>query len=271
MMKYSKYNERQVAATNEEIEMDLKNPEDDDYLSNWNEEWDNKGESHDMYDDYDNPDDYSYPHRMIRSFMRGMGIFVTLDIFLYYLDWLTNVAALRVSISFDDITKLMTLYVMFVYYIITLVKGSKSLHAPIDISLFICIAFFIFELISNSIVRTTKVALKITKKPIFFNVIITGYLFSLFWWFDVIFIVALYSDISSVPKSDAFTASVFATSGMVGRGARLYRLIKIIQQYKIDSERRKRRKQELEWIALMEYGDYIYLYIFIYVYIYIYI
>ena len=42
---------------------------------------------------------------------------------------------------------------------------------------------------------------------------------------------------------------------MVGRGARLYRLIKMIQQYRIDSEKRKRYYQELEWTALMENGD----------------
>jgi hypothetical protein len=211
-VKYSKYNERQVAATNEEMEMDLNKPEEAEDLNNWRDEWDKGDGDYDGYNgDYDNPEEYSYLHRIIRSFMRGMGIFVTLDIFLYYLDWLTNVAALRVSISFDDITKLMTLYVMFVNFIITLTRGSKSLHAPIDISLLICIAFFIFELISNSIVRTTKVALKITKKPYFFDIIITGYLFSLFWWFDVIFILALYSEISFVPQSAAFTASVFAS------------------------------------------------------------
>ena len=73
----------------------------------------------------------------------------------------------------------------------------------------------------------------------------TGYLFSLFWFLDLIFIAATYAEILSLPSQTVFENSAFGGSSMVGRGARLYRLIKIIQQYRSDTEKRKRNKQEL--------------------------
>ena len=72
-----------------------------------------------------------------------------------------------------------------------------------------------------------------------------GYLFSLFWSLDLIFILATYAEIVSFPPRTVFQNAVFSGCSMVGRGARLYRLIKIIQQYRIDNEKRKRYNQEL--------------------------
>ena len=72
-----------------------------------------------------------------------------------------------------------------------------------------------------------------------------GYLFSLFWSLDLIFILATYAEIVSFPPRTVFQNAVFSGCSMVGRGARLYRLIKIIQQYRIDNEKRKRHNQEL--------------------------
>jgi hypothetical protein len=69
-------------------------------------------------------------------------------------------------------------------------------------------------------------------------------LFSLFWVLDMIFILATYAEIVALPTRAVFKNSTFGSVSMVGRGARLYRLIKIIQQYRIDSDRRKKDKQE---------------------------
>ena len=74
---------------------------------------------------------------------------------------------------------------------------------------------------------------------------LSGYSFSIFWWLDLIFIFATYAEIIALPVRRVFRNSPFAGVGMVGRGARLYRLIKIIQQYRIDTVRRKKDRQEL--------------------------
>ena len=70
-------------------------------------------------------------------------------------------------------------------------------------------------------------------------------MFSLFWFLDLIFVLATYAEIVSFPARTVFQNSILGGSSMVGRGARLYRLIKIIQQYRIDNEKRKRYNQEL--------------------------
>ena len=67
----------------------------------------------------------------------------------------------------------------------------------------------------------------------------------MFWSLDLIFILATYAEIVSFPPRTVFQNAVFSGSSMVGRGARLYRLIKIIQQYRIENEKRKRYNQEL--------------------------
>jgi hypothetical protein len=56
------------------------------------------------------------------------------------------------------------------------------------IFLSICFAFFIFELVSTTILKTEKISIYPKFK-------IKGYLFSFFWFLDVIFIIATYIEI----------------------------------------------------------------------------
>jgi hypothetical protein len=57
------------------------------------------------------------------------------------------------------------------------------------IFLSICFAFFIFELASTTILKTEKISIYPRFK-------IKGYLFSFFWFLDVIFILATYIEIN---------------------------------------------------------------------------
>ena len=66
---------------------------------------------------------------------------------------------------------------------------------------------------------------------------------------DIIFIIAIYADISSLGSvlnkyGSVHDLSIFGGGGLAGRGARLVRLIKVMQQYKAASDLRKRQKQE---------------------------
>ena len=66
---------------------------------------------------------------------------------------------------------------------------------------------------------------------------------------DIIFIIALYADIQSLGRilntyGTIYNLSIFGGGGLAGRGARLCRLIKVIQQYKASADLRKKKNQE---------------------------
>ena len=66
---------------------------------------------------------------------------------------------------------------------------------------------------------------------------------------DIIFIIALYADIQSLGRilntyGTIYNLSIFGGGGLAGRGARLCRLIKVIQQYKAAADLRKKKNQE---------------------------
>ena len=111
-----------------------------------------------------------------------------------------------------------------------------------DVFLIICLGFFIFEFISSTIVKTRSITIWPKFK-------IKGYLFSFFWFMDIIFIIALYADIQSLGRilntyGTIYNLSIFGGGGLAGRGARLCRLIKVIQQYKASADLRKKKNQE---------------------------
>jgi hypothetical protein len=126
--------------------------------------------------------------------------------------------------------------------------GPKSLDAGFDVFLIICLSFFIFEFVSTTIVKTREFSL-------YPKLVVKGYLFSFFWFMDIIFIIAIYADITSIGQvlyneAGVYNLTIFGGSGLVGKGARLVRLIKIMQQYKVSSDLRKRRNQELCTLGL---------------------
>ena len=82
-------------------------------------------------------------------------------------------------------------------------------------------SFFIFEFVSSTIVKTRSITIWPKFK-------IKGYLFSFFWLMDVIFIIAIYADISSIgkvlnEKGTIYDLTIFGGGGLAGRGARLVR------------------------------------------------
>ena len=73
---------------------------------------------------------------------------------------------------------------------------------------------------------------------------------------DIIFIIALYADIQSLGRilniyGTIYNLSIFGGGGLAGRGARLCRLIKVIQQYKASADLRKRKNQESGWLLII--------------------
>ena len=88
---------------------------------------------------------------------------------------------------------------------------------------------------------------------------------------DIIFIIALYADIQSLGRilniyGTIYNLSIFGGGGLAGRGARLCRLIKVIQQYKASADLRKRKNQESGWLLII----FLFLILFIYYFFFFY-
>jgi hypothetical protein len=83
------------------------------------EEEDGYKDGYDIYDE-DDPDEYSYPHRVMRKCMRYIRRNMTRESIIGYLDWFTNTAALNFNVSFEHILGMMAIFVLFGKYIKTL-------------------------------------------------------------------------------------------------------------------------------------------------------
>jgi len=112
--------------------------------------------------------------------------------------------------------------------------------------------FFILELILNTWSKTTYSSFSPKIK-------FEGYLFSFYWWLDLIAIVSMWFDIDwiAVPMGiGGVSSSVSGTSNLAkaGRVVRLVRLVRLVKLFKIASERRKRAQQEQQLMELVAVG-----------------
>ena len=88
----------------------------------------------------------------------------------------------------------------------------------------VCLFTFIFELFAYSWTRTEIISLLPVPK-------IKGYLFSFFWWLDVISIMSLFPDIKFIGKP----MSIYGITTNVGSGAnygkagRVVRLVRLVR------------------------------------------
>jgi hypothetical protein len=143
----------------------------------------------------------------------------------------------------------------------------------------ICLFFFIFELIASTTAKT-KLRLLSTSSPSSsssppsvapsflsqltslcpYTLVIEGYLFSFFFWLDLIAILSMFPDINWIAKgigiagvaaSVSSTNNSFSKAGRVVRTVRLARLVRI---YKIQSERKRLERIEQEQMELVRQG-----------------
>lgn len=114
----------------------------------------------------------------------------------------------------------------------------------------VCFALFVFELLANSWAKTTFHSWRRFE----------GYLFSFYWWLDLISIVSLFFDVNWISNPTGLDQLINSFGGSnnnlvkAGRVVRLVRLVRLIRLFKIAKERRKRKREEDELIQLVELG-----------------
>lgn len=132
-----------------------------------------------------------------------------------------------------------------------------------DVATQLCFFMFIAELVANSWAKTIwNNDISLSEKPYKCHISFTGYLFSFYWWLDVIAILSLFPDISWIEKplniDDIKNRS--ASNGNYLRmlyTARIVRLVKVIRlarKYKLSSDRVARKAREEDLYELVRIG-----------------
>jgi hypothetical protein len=117
----------------------------------------------------------------------------------------------------------------------------------------VCFICFSTELLMNTIARTTIHSFCFP----YFNW--EGYLFSFFWWLDLIAIVSLFPDLNWIAQPlglknvmESFHGS--SSISQAARVVRLVRLVRLVKLYKIQFSKWKKAKEEKELFELASYG-----------------
>lgn len=115
----------------------------------------------------------------------------------------------------------------------------------------VCFVCFCIELLANTIARTTITSICPPK----YN----GYLFSFFFWLDVLAIVSLFPEMKWIanPIGLGDLMQRFNGSSSISQAARvvrLVRLIRLVKLYKIQYAKAKKAKEERELYELVSYG-----------------
>ena len=156
------------------------------------------------------------------------------------------------NISTDDLLMYMTLFVLFGDNI-KLLAAPKELDAGFEIANSICMFFFIVEFLANTWVKTQIESWS----PFRFK----GYLFTFFWYLDIISIVSMWFDISWIANPMGMGNIANQVGGQnanltkAGRVARLVRLVRLVRLYKIAMDKRQKMKEDREIRKLIERGD----------------
>jgi class 3 adenylate cyclase len=166
-------------------------------------------------------------------------------------NWFLDTANFQFSLSFDDLMMIMTFFVLFIGDI-TILAVDKDDDVAVEIVTTICLFAFIFELIASSWAKTIVSSFQ----PLIYE----GYLFSFFFWLDIIAILSMLPDIpwiatdlgiGTLANDVGGTNSSFSQAARVVRTVRLVRLVRV---YKITAERRRLKKINDELLILLEDG-----------------
>eukprot|EP01038_Epipyxis_sp_PR26KG_P015176 gene15176-20442_t len=158
--------------------------------------------------------------------------------------WLIENAACKFKITFDDILLLMTLFVLFSSDIEILTLPKKADYSFM-VATAICLFVFIFEFLVNTWCKSTFKSL--------YPFVYEGYVFSFFWFLDLIAILSLFPDIDFIANNIGLADVNIDTSA--GRVVRLVRLVRIVRLYRIALDRQKKAQQEAELLNLVRTGQ----------------
>ena len=125
--------------------------------------------------------------------LRGWCAMITVENFRRLSIWFLDFANLKFSLSFDDLMMIMTFFVLFADDI-RLLTAPKSVDHGFQVVNSVCLFFFIFELVLTTWAKT--------RIPKCYPLEIKGYLFSFFFFLDLIAILSMLPDINWIARGN---------------------------------------------------------------------
>ena len=116
-----------------------------------------QGEDEDDYyddDEYDEDERYPFVIRVIRRTIRFLFHIFSYESIVIGLTWLLDIATLQFTIKFDDLLYMMAFFILFANDIKVLSDSPKAVDAGFDVMIIICLFFFVFEWLANTLVKT---------------------------------------------------------------------------------------------------------------------
>lgn len=177
--------------------------------------------------------------------------------------WFLDAAGVTFRITFDDVMMFMTLFVLFADNI-RLMVADKNVDDDFIVVNSLCLFAFIIELLANTWSKTDNMYFDFLYFfdeevwiPWFFC---DGFMFSFFWWLDLIAILSMFPDIPWIADpmgiggiSNSYDASNAITK--FGRVLRLVRLVRLVKLYKIMQIRSRKAKEEQELMQKVRSGQ----------------
>jgi len=175
---------------------------------------------------------------------------VTYDYIKESARWLMESASIEISISFEDIILLVTIYILFADDV-KLLTTTQEVDTAFSNSYAFCFFLYLFEIMFNTWCKTNVYQWY----PFEFE----GYFLSFFWWADLISTLSICPDIEFISGPLGLEFLSAASSGssnytQAGRVVRLIRLVRLVRIYRITSERRARREYEAQLMELARVG-----------------
>lgn len=181
-----------------------------------------------------------------------------------------------VNITFDDVMIALTIFVLFGTDFAQLAIDNN--HDDVFNVLFtIALGFFCFEFIAVTFAKTNFSSLQyipyapagpppddhdawpdfLNFLPYFPTIRVEGYLFSFYWYLDLLSIISLCTDVPWIANPLGIDASITGSSNVTkaGRVVRLVRLVRLMRLYKIFVEKQKKIKQERRLMSMVQSGQ----------------
>eukprot|EP01032_Pedospumella_encystans_P016518 gene16518-18846_t len=177
--------------------------------------------------------------------------YMSYDFYKDSMKWFLDTAAVDLSFTFEDLTLLMTLFVLFADDIKILCSPARF-DPSFSVAYAVCFFVFLFEFAGNTWSKTYV-------SSFYPKFEYTGFLFTFFWWLDLLAILSLFPDVAFIGEPIGISSMTNSTSSesnftKAGRVVRLVRLVRLIKVYKVASERRRRQHQDEELLELVRIG-----------------
>lgn len=153
------------------------------------------------------------------------------------------VESATVSMSFDDLMMLMTLFVLFADEI-RILAAPKEADYGFEIVNSICLFAFIFELLAVTWSKSKIVSVIPFKTE--------GYFGNFFFYLDIIAILSMIPDIGWISRDMGALRTLNESNDL--SVVRMVRLVRLVKLYKVASERRRSARIEQELYELVRQG-----------------